>query len=73
VLLAYVLDELAPEARSRLVERLWELTGDVLVIVEPGTPAGWSRILDARQQLIAGGAAILAPCPHAAACPLAAA
>ena len=71
VLLAYVLDELAPEARPRLVERLWELTGDILVVVEPGTPAGWNRILDARQRLIAGGAAILAPCPHSAACPLA--
>lgn len=70
VTLAYVLDELAPEARGRLVERLWALSADVLLIVEPGTPAGWTRILDARSRLLAAGAHLLAPCPHAAACPL---
>jgi ribosomal protein RSM22 (predicted rRNA methylase) len=70
VTLAYVLDEIAPERRAALIDRLWQLTGDVLVIVEPGTPAGWQRIVAARRQLIAAGAAILAPCPHAAPCPL---
>jgi ribosomal protein RSM22 (predicted rRNA methylase) len=48
VLLAYVLDELPEAARAPLVGRLWALTGDTLVIVEPGTPAGWRRILHAR-------------------------
>ena len=43
----------------------------VLLIVEPGTTAGWRRILDARAQLIAEGAHILAPCPHALTCPIA--
>ena len=43
----------------------------MLLIVEPGTTAGWQRILDARAQLIADGAHILAPCPHALACPIA--
>lgn len=72
VILAYVLDELAPETRAPLVDRLWALTKGMLVIVEPGTPAGWRRILDARTSLIAAGAHIAAPCPHALACPLAA-
>jgi ribosomal protein RSM22 (predicted rRNA methylase) len=70
VTLSYVLSELTPEQRSRLVDRLWSLTGDTLVIVEPGTPAGWARILAARGRLLAAGAHMLAPCPHAAACPL---
>jgi ribosomal protein RSM22 (predicted rRNA methylase) len=70
VLLAYVLDELAPEVRAPLIDRLWSLTSDVLLLVEPGTTAGWRRILAARSQLIAAGAHILAPCPHAQACPL---
>ena len=68
--LAYVLNELAPENRPRVVERLWRLTVDTLVIVEPGTPAGWQRILAARRQLIEAGAYVIAPCPHANACPL---
>jgi ribosomal protein RSM22 (predicted rRNA methylase) len=71
VTLAYVLDELAPEARDPLVDRLWSLTADMLLIIEPGTPAGWLRILHARNRLIAAGAHLIAPCPHAAACPLA--
>ncbi len=72
VTLAYVLDELAPGDRDALVDRLWRATAGVLVIVEPGTPKGWQRILAARARLIAGGAHIAAPCPHTFACPLAA-
>ena len=70
VTLAYVLNELEPDDRHRLVERLWPLTADTLVIVEPGTPAGWQRILAARRQLIEGGGHVIAPCPHAKECPL---
>lgn len=70
VTLAYVLDELSEEARDRLVDRLWLLTADTLLIVEPGTPAGWSRILRARRRLSDVGAHLLAPCVHSAACPL---
>jgi ribosomal protein RSM22 (predicted rRNA methylase) len=67
---AYVLNELAPEVRPPVLDRLWRLTADTLVIVEPGTPAGWQRILAARLQLIEVGAHVIAPCPHADNCPL---
>jgi ribosomal protein RSM22 (predicted rRNA methylase) len=70
VSLGYVLNELAPASRESVLKRLWDVTADTLVIVEPGTPAGWERILAARRQLIEIGAHVLAPCPHAAACPL---
>ncbi|EEQ96292.1 small ribosomal subunit Rsm22 family protein [Brucella sp. ZJ1_1] len=72
VTIAYVLDELAPEKRQTLISRLWAAATQMLVIVEPGTPAGWQRILDARHTLIAEGAIIAAPCPHQLDCPLAA-
>jgi len=71
VTLAYVLNELAPDVRPRLLRRLWQATADTLVIVEPGTPAGWQRIIAARAELIQAGACLVAPCPHACACPLA--
>jgi ribosomal protein RSM22 (predicted rRNA methylase) len=71
VTLAYVLDELAPKDRDTLVDRLWSLTRHALLLVEPGTTAGWQRILTARAQLIAEGAHILAPCAHALTCPIA--
>ncbi len=71
VTLAYVLNELEPGQREPLIDRLWQLSADMLVIVEPGTSAGWQRILAARDRLIALGAHIVAPCPHVAPCPLA--
>lgn len=68
---AYVLDEVAPASLPKLIDDLWSLAGEMLVIVEPGTPAGWKRILAARERLIAAGARIAAPCPHDSPCPLA--
>jgi ribosomal protein RSM22 (predicted rRNA methylase) len=67
---AYVLDEIDEEARRVLIDGLWALTRGVLLIVEPGTPAGFARILAVRQQLIDASAHLLAPCPHAQACPI---
>lgn len=72
VTLAYVLDEIAETAIPNVVQRLWDLTAHTIVIVEPGTPAGWRRVLAARQTLIDAGAEAVAPCPHAQTCPIAA-
>jgi len=66
----YLLNELASDVRPSVLDRLWRATADTLVIVEPGTPAGWRRILAARQQLIENGAHVIAPCAHQHACPL---
>ncbi|WP_279480930.1 small ribosomal subunit Rsm22 family protein [Aureimonas sp. SK2] len=70
VTLSYVLDEIAPQAIGPLADALWSKTASVLLVVEPGTPAGWRRILAVRDRLIAAGAHIVAPCPHALACPI---
>ncbi|MBL8771909.1 MAG: SAM-dependent methyltransferase [Phenylobacterium sp.] len=70
VLASYALAEIPPVGQAGVVGRLWNATDGVLALVEPGTPAGYARLLEARGLLIAGGATILAPCPHADACPL---
>lgn len=70
VVASYVINELTDAARERLVAAMWAKTTDTLLIVEPGTPAGYQRILGARAQLIAAGGHVVAPCPHDAACPL---
>jgi ribosomal protein RSM22 (predicted rRNA methylase) len=67
---AYVLGELPEAARDTLVQRLWEQTQGVLVLLEPGTPEGFARILRARTYLLSAGAHIAAPCPHSDVCPL---
>ncbi len=70
VMASYALAEIAPAAQADLVERLWAACDGVLALIEPGTPAGYARTLAARDVLIGAGAQIIAPCPHAAACPL---
>lgn len=70
VVAGYVLGELDADGRRQVVEAAWEASAGALAVIEPGSDAGYRRILDAREQLIARGARIVAPCPHAAACPL---
>ena len=71
VVASYALAELPPAALQAAVLRLWTATRQMLVIVEPGSPAGWRRILDIRATLIEAGAHIAAPCPHQSPCPIA--
>jgi ribosomal protein RSM22 (predicted rRNA methylase) len=71
VAVSYALAEVRPDRLGQTLDALWAATLGLLVIVEPGSPAGFARVLAARTQLIAAGAQILAPCPHEADCPLA--
>src|SRR5262249_36845749 len=57
--------------RTSLAAAMWARTRDTLLVVEPGTPAGYARIIAVRQRLIATGAHVAAPCPHDGPCPLA--
>ena len=70
VVAGFALAEIAEQHVAETVAALWRAAVGMLVLVEPGTPSGFARILSARSTLIAAGARILAPCPHAAACPI---
>jgi ribosomal protein RSM22 (predicted rRNA methylase) len=72
VMASYALAEIEPAAAKRVLAKLWGLAGRLLVIVEPGTTDGFRRILACRDFLLAQVAAIVAPCSHEGACPLAA-
>ena len=71
VVASYVIGELRESERTALAALMWEKTRDMLLVVEPGTPAGYARVIALRQQLIAAGAHVAAPCPHDGPCPLA--
>jgi ribosomal protein RSM22 (predicted rRNA methylase) len=70
VVASYLIGEVGDNKRRALAERLWAKTNDTLLVVEPGTPAGYRRIVDLRAQLVAAGAHVVAPCPHEETCPL---
>ncbi|GAA2343206.1 small ribosomal subunit Rsm22 family protein [Dactylosporangium salmoneum] len=65
---SYVLTELDEQGRATLVEQARAAARKAVVLVEPGTPQGYRRILDAREVLIAAGWHVAAPCPHQLAC-----
>lgn len=71
VLCSYAINELPADKQLAALETLWQATGKVLVIVEPGTPAGFARIRQMREKLLSWGAHMVAPCPHANDCPVA--
>jgi ribosomal protein RSM22 (predicted rRNA methylase) len=70
VIASYLIGEVGEAERHALTERLWAKTRDTLLVVEPGTPAGYARVIALRAQLIASGAHVAAPCPHDGPCPL---
>lgn len=69
VTVSYVLKELTAKDRAAVVTEAAR-AAQAVVIVEPGTPDGYARIIEARERLIEAGLRIAAPCPHSAACPI---
>lgn len=67
---AYALTELGDGAVVETAERLWQHTTGVLVIVEPGRPRDYQRLMAVRARLVEQGGTVLAPCPHDKPCPL---
>jgi ribosomal protein RSM22 (predicted rRNA methylase) len=70
VVASYMIGEINDAERKPLAELMWAKSRDTLLVVEPGTPAGYARIIALRAQLIAAGAHVAAPCPHDDRCPL---
>lgn len=70
VVSSYMLNELSETELPQALKNLWDAAGEMLLLVEPGTPAGFSILRRAREQLTGQGAFVAAPCPHARSCPL---
>jgi ribosomal protein RSM22 (predicted rRNA methylase) len=70
VLMSYALVELDERDIPDLALRILALADGIAIFVEPGTPEGFRRLLTVRTALLAAGAALVAPCPHALPCPM---
>lgn len=67
---SYVLGEIPLDRRASAMDRWWD-QAETLVVIEPGTPEGFERIIEVRESLRRAGASLLAPCPHERLCPMA--
>ncbi|MET9499224.1 small ribosomal subunit Rsm22 family protein [Streptomyces sp. NPDC006552] len=70
VTISYVLKELTESDRAAVVDAAAGAATDAVVVIEPGTPDGYARVIAARDRLIAAGLHIAAPCPHSGPCPI---
>ncbi|NOJ45526.1 small ribosomal subunit Rsm22 family protein [Bradyrhizobium archetypum] len=70
VIASYMIGEIGDAEQRAIAELMWAKTDDTLLVVEPGTPTGYARIIALRAHLIALGAHVAAPCPHDGKCPL---
>ncbi|MDR1643041.1 MAG: small ribosomal subunit Rsm22 family protein [Clostridiales bacterium] len=70
VVASYVLNEMGEREQEAGIAKLWSSSKEMLLIVEPGTPAGYSVVAKARELLLKAGGHILAPCPHEGKCPI---
>jgi len=70
VIAGYALTELADSAVVDAALALWARCDGVLVVVEPGRPRDYQRLMQVRAALFAAGAEIAAPCPQEGPCPL---
>jgi ribosomal protein RSM22 (predicted rRNA methylase) len=69
VTVSYVLGELTGSDRAAVVDAA-AAAAQAVVVVEPGTPDGYARVVAARDRLVDAGFHVAAPCPHSAACPI---
>ena len=67
---SYFIGEIPADQILSTAEALWSRAGDALLVIEPGTPAGFARIRKVRSHLIGQGGHVICPCPHDAQCPM---
>ncbi|KAI9361011.1 mitochondrial small ribosomal subunit Rsm22-domain-containing protein [Pilaira anomala] len=72
VVSSFTLGDISSAALQKsTVEQLWAQTGDILVLIDRGTPVGFSNIARARQWILEKeNAHVVAPCAHDKPCPL---
>ena len=62
IIASYMINEIREEERLQVVEKLFNNTNKILIIIEPGTPAGFGNIRRIQKYAIDGNIKILAPC-----------
>lgn len=70
VVTSYMLNEFSDDNVLGVVDKLWDMTTKVLLIVDPGTPKDHKRLIMIKNYLAQKGGTILAPCTCDTGCAL---
>ena len=70
VISSYMFNEFDSPSVIKVAESLWNMTNQVLLIVEPGTVKGYNILMNIRNVLLQKGAHIAAPCIKENDCPM---
>jgi len=70
VIESFMLNELSDEDRLKAVDFMCEKSADFLVIIEPGTPTSYERMMLVREYVLSKGFNIIIPCMHSGKCGL---
>jgi ribosomal protein RSM22 (predicted rRNA methylase) len=72
VVASYALGEVERKIAREVLRAAWAAARAALVVIEPGTTAGFELIRLLREDLIGLGGHLIAPCPHQGECPMSA-
>lgn len=70
VISSYMLNEFNEEDRMLAIQKLWNATNKLLLIIEPGTPESFKKMKKIREYFINCGGNVIAPCTHNKKCEL---
>lgn len=67
---SYMINELKPEERKKVIQKLLNLDSKIILIIEPGTPEGFKNIKEIQKIALENGLHIVAPCTSQEICKL---
>lgn len=70
VLASFVFNELTNDRQIKLIEKLWNVTGKYLIIIDPGKPENFTQMMELRAYMQQKGRDVCFPCMNKNECPL---
>ena len=70
IVASYIINELKPEERKKVIQKLLSLENKIILIIEPGTPEGFKNIKEIQKIALENGSYIIAPCTSQKICKL---
>lgn len=62
VISSYMINELKEDELDNVINKMWDISDNMIILIEPGTMQGYHNIMRAKEKLIDLGGNIIAPC-----------